>query len=199
MRALLSITCTLLISTTCFAASQFSASSNQHHHLHVQTQQNNIRGSGSDIRTAEIQPPLIALMYNYPELMTGNVVQQGEVSIWVESAQSIEDETLNYAFVGMPPSFKIHIAEGGSCDVVDDDMDIGYGPYWNANVMESNPWLGVALINSDVDGFAIGSFMFDNGYNLDNNFGHALVVLDEFGTLVACGVLLYNIPFAETL
>ena len=66
-------------------------------------------------------------MYNYPELMTGNVVQQGEVSIWVESAQSIEDETLNYAFVGMPPSFKIHIAEGGSCDVVVDDMDIGYG------------------------------------------------------------------------
>mmetsp|Transcript_23140 Transcript_23140/g.35701 ORF Transcript_23140/g.35701 Transcript_23140/m.35701 type:complete len:210 (+) Transcript_23140:398-1027(+) len=147
------------------------------------------------IPPADIQPPLIALLYNYQQLVTtGEAVQQGEASVWVENARTIRSQTLDYYIEGMPPfaTFQIIIAQGMTCDQGADAIG---GAYWNADQLEADPWVDVSIGAADAEGVISGVLSFSNGYSLDGNFGHALVVFDAvYGVRVACGVLLYNIP-----
>ena len=148
----------------------------------------------------DIQPPLIALLYNYQQLVTtGEAVQQGEASVWVENPRTIRSETLNYHLEGMLPftKFQIFIAQGVTCD---EGVDAIGGAYWNADRLEADPWLDFNIDATDAEGVVSGSLPFSNGYSLDGNFGHALVVLDAVnGVCVACGVLMYNIPLDDAL
>lgn len=82
----------------------------------------------------------------------------------------------------------IHIHEGTSCDVADE-----VGPHFWTPAEEEDPWI-VTTYTSSVDGTAMGSFMFENGYSYKDNVGHAVVVHHPathpaIKAKIGCGVL----------
>lgn len=82
----------------------------------------------------------------------------------------------------------IHIHEGVSCSSKDQVM----GHYWNSsNIGELDPWVNVTY-NTNKDGMSGGfvDLMGGNGYTIDENVGHAIVIHDESGNKIACGILM---------
>lgn len=85
----------------------------------------------------------------------------------------------------------IHIHEGFNCDTSDEVM----GHYWNQINEESllDPWLTTTYSTNEV-GTADGSIWMlgGNGYSVEENNGHAIVVHDRNGKKVGCGVLMIS-------
>lgn len=81
----------------------------------------------------------------------------------------------------------IHIHEGFSCNSTEHVM----GHYWNStNIGEPDPWINVTY-NTNKDGISGGfvDLVGGNGYSINENVGHAIVIHDESGNKIACGIL----------
>jgi len=166
--------------------------------------------------------PLIALMHTYTDYydvnVDGNTTDnntdehnlsvnvQGQVQVsysngTVDSNTSlVKAATLTYEVTGLfnlplkcsnVNGCGLFIATGTTCD----DVAMVGGPYWNANDLLENPWTAHSYVANEATGVASGAFDFYNGYSHDDNYGHAVVMLDDSGVRVACGVLLTEIPF----
>ena len=81
----------------------------------------------------------------------------------------------------------IHIHTGTTCD----DADLVGGHYWDATKTE-DLWTtaGGAVYNTEpTSKKAKGSFSLTNGYDVEGNDGHAVVIHTSGGARVGCGVL----------
>jgi Cu/Zn superoxide dismutase len=93
-----------------------------------------------------------------------------------------------YDLSGVPPNCVncgIHIHQGKTCS---DANSVG-GHYYKVDV---DPWTtdGGAIYTSDGDGLAMGSFTLLTGYDtMQQNVGHAVVIHDQEGVRVSCGLL----------
>lgn len=76
----------------------------------------------------------------------------------------------------------LHIHAGTGCDDVADPK----GHYWK-DAASKDPWTTTVDLNSD--GSAQGSFNLDSGFNYDDNINHVVVLHDDSGVKIACGVL----------
>jgi len=83
----------------------------------------------------------------------------------------------------------IHIHAGLSCDSHEEVL--GHG--WNTEVVR-DLWTmsGGAIYSTDKKGTADGMFHLYNGFKIEENVHHALVIHDADGTRVGCGVLMYD-------
>ena len=80
----------------------------------------------------------------------------------------------------------IHIHTGTSCDTA----DVVGGHYWDSGKTEDQ-WVTAygAVYNSDASGKDKDAFDLTNGYDIDGNDGHAVVIHAQDGSRVGCGVL----------
>lgn len=80
----------------------------------------------------------------------------------------------------------IHIHAGTSCDTPDGPL--GHG--WNSDKV-NDMWLDEygAVYNSDGGGRAEGDFYLTNGFGIEDNVGHAVVVHGQSGNRLGCGIL----------
>jgi len=78
----------------------------------------------------------------------------------------------------------VHIHSGTTCA---DHASVG-GHYWNQT---SDPWTteNGAVYNTNSEGMSKNNYKLDSGYDLEQNFGHAVVVHDQDGDRIGCGVL----------
>jgi len=124
-------------------------------------------------------------MGTYPGY-TGNIdASQSKITV------TFEDEimSLKYNLKGVEENCidcGIHIHAGTTCD----DADLVEGHYWDAAKTE-DLWTtaGGAVYNSDAGGNTKDHFHLTNGYDVDGNNGHAVVIHAQDGSRVACGVL----------
>jgi Cu/Zn superoxide dismutase len=95
---------------------------------------------------------------------------------------------IRYDLSGIPPNCincGIHIHQGETCN----DANAVGGHYYKVGV---DPWTteGGAIYTSDGDGLAMGSFTLMTGYDtISQNLGHAVVIHDQEGVRVSCGLL----------
>ena len=83
----------------------------------------------------------------------------------------------------------IHIHAGVSCDSHEEVL--GHG--WNTEVLRDLWTLaGGAIYSTNTKGTADGMFHLYNGFKIEENVHHALVIHDFDGTRVGCGVLMYD-------
>jgi len=79
----------------------------------------------------------------------------------------------------------VHIHDGMTCDR---HADVG-NHYWdNKDGTIVDPWKDV-VYNTDSNGMSNDNYKLDSGYDLEINSGHAVVVHDEGGKRIGCGVL----------
>jgi len=79
-----------------------------------------------------------------------------------------------------------HIHAGTTCD----DSTAVKDHYYNSNVFDSDPWSSVTYIsNEDGRSSTLTTLTGGNGYSLEENANHAMVVHDSTGTRIACGLL----------
>jgi len=120
----------------------------------------------------------------YPEY-TGDITMSGNVEI------SFDEYAMDFMFEGEGleadcANCGIHIHLGTTCS----DADLVYGHYW-APAGTPDPWTGdVTYYDSDADGNATGDFIVENGYTIEGNVGHAVVVHASDGSRIGCGVLM---------
>lgn len=197
---------------------QDSANNEQNHHHHQAMKRNEmmIRGTAKQhhykIRNQRrIEEGELAMMYTYAPLLTALLYHhpidynigleprgQATVSFNIKTEDSTAfDATLEYSLYGISPNSNgsIYVAQGTTCD---DNNEIGgaYDPYWNADVIEANPWLDQEKsYSSDEAGVSSGLFGFYNGYDHDDHYEHMVVLRDSFGARLACGVLMTDILF----
>jgi hypothetical protein len=81
----------------------------------------------------------------------------------------------------------VHIHSGTTCD----DKDLVGGHYWDPAKTE-DLWTAAGVYNTTFKGNAKGSFSLTNGFDLEANLGHAVVMHDSAGTRIGCGVLSYS-------
>ncbi len=82
----------------------------------------------------------------------------------------------------------IHIHEGVSCNSNDQVM----GHYWNISALgELDPWVNVTYTTNKggVSGASV-VLMGGNGYSMEENVGHAIVIHGQDGEKIACGILM---------
>jgi len=82
----------------------------------------------------------------------------------------------------------IHIHSGTTCD----DAALVGGHYWDDNGgTVADPWstAGGSIYTTDSDGFGVGKFSLNAGYDAEENNGHAVVIHDKEGTRYGCGIL----------
>lgn len=77
----------------------------------------------------------------------------------------------------------IHIHKGTTCD---DATKVG-GHYWDADLGEDT-WMHTTW-ESDSKGHSEGTFEVKTGYNYEQNISHAVVIHNETGARIACGIL----------
>jgi len=75
----------------------------------------------------------------------------------------------------------VYLAEKSSCDSVS-------GPYSAPNATKWSVKNGAWYSTFD-SGVSNSAFKFDNGYNIDENIGHAIIVEDSKGVAIGCGIL----------
>ena len=96
-----------------------------------------------------------------------------------------------YSVTGLRPNVMnggIHIHAGTSCET--HELIMGHG--WNTQLVR-DLWTteGGAVYHTDSSGNTYGSFNLYNGFGIEENVNHAVVIHDEDGTRVACGTLAY--------
>lgn len=93
--------------------------------------------------------------------------------------------TMFYELQGVKPvtSGGVHIHTGTSCD---NASDVG-GHYW-APVEEGDYWKSARWV-ADSAGDAKGSFRLVSGIDYSGNKGHAVVIHDDTGSRIGCGIL----------
>ena len=82
----------------------------------------------------------------------------------------------------------VHIHQGVSCSNSEQVM----GHYWSTSTLsELDPWVNVTY-TTNKGGFSGGFvvLMGGNGYSLEENIGHAIVIHDEDGKKIGCGILM---------
>jgi len=119
----------------------------------------------------------------YPEY-NGNIAMSGNVEI------SFDDFTMDFVFEGgglerSCQNCGIHIHSGTTCS----NADLVGDHYW-APAGTPDPWTSdLTYYDSDMDGNATGEFFVENGYSIDENIGHAVVIHAADGKRVGCGLL----------
>jgi Cu/Zn superoxide dismutase len=122
----------------------------------------------------------------YPGYNATDFDTSGEVTVTFSHGTS--HTNFRYDLSGVPPNCTncgIHIHEGVTCS----DADSVGGHYYKVSV---DPWTtdGGAIYTSDGDGLAMGSFTLLTGYDtMQQNVGHAVVIHDQDGVRVSCGLL----------
>jgi hypothetical protein len=124
----------------------------------------------------------------YPEYK-GDLEPEGKVKVAFNG-----DDTFEFSFdlegLGADVAYGgVHIHAGKSCD----SPDLVLGHYWNAEVVR-DLWTaeGGSIYSTDKKGRAKGSFNLYNGFGIEDNYHHAVVVHAKDGTRAACGVLYYE-------
>lgn len=123
----------------------------------------------------------------YPGYNATDFDTSGEVIVTFSHG---ETSHFNFRFdlSGVPPNCVncgIHIHQGKTCS---DANSVG-GHYYKVDV---DPWTtdGGAIYTSDGDGLTAGSFTLLTGYDtMLQNVGHAVVIHDQEGVRVSCGLL----------
>jgi len=126
---------------------------------------------------------LQACISKYPEY-DGDLYISGKVKLRYEH----EDLRFRYRLRGADTDCEecgIHIHSGTTCD----DAALVGGHYWDVTV--TDPWTttGGAIYKTNSDGFGLGKFSVNAGFDADENIGHAVVVHDKAGTRYGCGIL----------
>jgi hypothetical protein len=124
----------------------------------------------------------------YPEY-EGDLKPEGNVKVAFNS-----DDTFEFSFdlegLGVDVAYGgVHIHAGTSCD----DPDLVLGHYWDAEVVQ-DLWtaVGGSIYSTDSKGKAKGSFNLYNGFGIEKNYLHAVVIHAEDGTRAACGILYFK-------
>jgi hypothetical protein len=131
---------------------------------------------------------LKAQMGPYPEY-AGDLDPSGKVTLVFKS-----DDTFEFFFRvrGLEEDVDaagLHVHEGTSCD----SPGVVLGHHWNENVVR-DLWTieGGSYYSTDCNGKAKGNFNMYNGYGIEENSNHAVVIHAKDGSRVACGVLSYK-------
>jgi hypothetical protein len=131
---------------------------------------------------------LKAKMGLYPDY-EGDLDPRGKVTLAFKS-----DDTFEFFFRvrGLEEDVDIagfHIHEGTSCD----SPEVVGGHYWKDDVVR-DLWTiqGGSVYSTDSDGKGKGSFNMYNGYGIEENANHAVVIHAKDGSRVACGLLRYK-------
>jgi len=88
----------------------------------------------------------------------------------------------------------VHIHNGTSCS----DANYVGGHYYNSTYTNgTDPWTDMVW-ESDSDGNSSTTFVVDTGYEIEDNLGRALVIHDNAGTRISCGVLESTADFSTS-
>mmetsp|Transcript_611 Transcript_611/g.1347 ORF Transcript_611/g.1347 Transcript_611/m.1347 type:complete len:249 (+) Transcript_611:142-888(+) len=127
---------------------------------------------------------LRAVMNRYPGY-TGDITPSGSVEVTFPKQNSTN---LSYDLSGLRAECTdcgVHIHEGTTCD----DADEVGGHYFS---VAEDPWTpdGGATYDANKKGFAKGSFTLTSGEDTyADNVDHAVVIHDQNGTRISCGIL----------
>jgi len=200
-----------------------SCSKQQHPRRQARAQRRYVQ-EATDTGTIDTYAPLTALLYQYPIDPNIGAISRGQVTVShinfdgssspinteqdngnnseMDAITTVYDATLEYTLTGIIPNSKgvIYISQGTTCD-----GEINYDPFWNSDVVESNPWYDEHgeeastknnSYTSNAVGEASGLFTYSNGHDHEDHYEHTVIVLDmATNDLVACGVLMTEIPF----
>jgi len=128
-----------------------------------------------------VRPTLKATLGVYPG--SAATPPTGTVAVEDQPDGSIK---VYYNFKGLAEnaaSGGLHIHTGTSCLL---PQDVG-GHYWKDST-RPDPWNSETMYSVS-DGAAKGSFLLNSGHTFGGNDGHVVVVHDDAGARVACGVL----------
>ena len=126
-------------------------------------------------------------MNPYPDY-TGDITPSGSVEVTFPKQNSTN---LSYDLSGLRAECTdcgVHIHEGTTCD----DADEVGGHYFS---VAEDPWTpdGGATYDANKKGFAKGSFTLTSGEDMyADNVDHAVVIHDQDGTRISCGILKGN-------
>lgn len=120
-----------------------------------------------------------ATLDSYPGY-EGDIDVRGHVRV-----ESHDGLALKFSLSGLSAGVSggIHIHTGTTCDVAD---EVG-GHYWHEKRVKVDPW--TTTYTSDALGAASGTVFVDAGLHAHDVYNHAVVVHDEDGTRVACGLI----------
>jgi hypothetical protein len=128
-----------------------------------------------------LKPTLTATLSNYPG--TALEPPQGTVSVEDQGDGMIK---IYYDLQGFAPGAVeggLHIHEGTSCETSAEVK----GHYWSDGGFGTpDPWSSLYNVKETV---AKGSFKLNSGYNIADNIGRVIVVHNDEGEKIACGVL----------
>jgi len=139
-----------------------------------------------------MEPLGVAKLGAYPGY-SGDLTVQGEVAV----AGFGDQLFLSWGMIGVPAACAshqgtepknacgIHIHEGTTCD---DATQVGGHFYVKETVDDPDPW-APKIYTTYRSGFSAGFFGATTGYNLQDVVGRAMVVHDETGGRVACGLI----------
>jgi hypothetical protein len=127
-----------------------------------------------------VRPTLKASLGSYPA--TNATPPTGTVAVEDQPDGSIKVVYNMAGFEDGAASGGLHIHTGTSCA----DAGAVGGHYWTPT-SDADPWSTAYTVGAD--GAAKGSFLLNSGYTFDGNDGHVVVVHNDAGARVACGVL----------
>ena len=129
----------------------------------------------------------MAELATYPGYTSDSISPAGVVMV-----DFFDDGTLamSWDMTGLAPNCDncgIHIHAGISCDTHEEVK----GHYWNDEVQPKDPWVTSdrAVYFTRESGTSSGMFYTFSGYTFEENVGHAVVVHDEEGIRIGCGLL----------
>lgn len=130
---------------------------------------------------------LIAQMSPYPEY-AGDLMVSGSVYVAFH-----RDDTfiMSFDLKGLEADVEnagLHIHTGTSCDEVSGVL----GHYWDDEIV-NDLWTakGGLIYSTEKKGKSKGSFHLYNGYGIEENVNHAVVIHASDGSRISCGVLNY--------
>jgi hypothetical protein len=125
----------------------------------------------------------------YPDY-NGPIRVNGKVDVYFLGMDAMDMDFL-FKLSGLEANCEncgIHIHEGITCS----SPELVLGHYWDSNDGKTpDPWNSEygAVYHTDGKGKAKGNYFLNSGYDIDENDGHAVVVHDQDGNRIACGVL----------
>jgi len=142
------------------------------------------QGRGAALSCKAEKTILETCITKYPEY-DGDLDISGKVKVRFEH----EDMKFRYRLRGADTDCVgcgIHIHTGTTCD----DASLVGGHYRDVNTVD-DPWTtdGGSIYETDSDGFGVGSFPLNAGFDAEENIGHAVVVHDKEGYRYGCGIL----------
>jgi hypothetical protein len=146
--------------------------------------------ASKSMKADDVINTLSACIDRYPGYLGPLDLSGSSVTITFTEGDSGEDMMLfEHNLMGAEASCDgcgIHIHTGTTCD----NAALVLGHYWDKEKTD-DLWTsaGGAVYNSSPSGESVGSFMLTNGYGVEDNAGHAVVVHDSDGARYGCGVL----------